>query len=90
MFLIDNYRKYNNGTLIHKEIINKLLNPPDIKSKYYLNIDKLKDYKNIKDIKKFIMLLTIIFLIMMIIIIFQIFYYTDLKEEIRFNWLICY
>ena len=46
MFLIDNYKKYNDGTLMHKEIINKLINSSNIKNKYYTDIAKIKSIKS--------------------------------------------
>lgn len=54
MFLIDNYKKYNDGTLMHKEIINKLINSSNIKNKYYTDIAKIKSIKSMKNFIEYI------------------------------------
>ena len=81
MFLIDNYKKYNDGTIIHKEIINKLINSSNIKNKYYTDIDKIKSIKNIKKFMEYMNDVNEV----IILIIFHIFYYMDLKKEIKIN-----
>ena len=54
MFLIDKYKKYNEGVQYHKEIIKRLLNSPDKRQEHIINTEELKKKEKMDEFLSFI------------------------------------